>query len=67
MLNSWLAFKLLALPVFMTLPLFCSVGEEDEVSIRDAAESIVEAMALKGELVVSFSESSSEGRTENHR
>ncbi|MGH0128165.1 UNVERIFIED_CONTAM: hypothetical protein FKN15_002973 [Acipenser sinensis] len=32
-------------------PIILSVGEEDEVSIRDAAESIVEAMALKGELV----------------
>ncbi|XP_041100498.1 GDP-L-fucose synthase-like [Polyodon spathula] len=32
-------------------PIILSVGEEDEVSIRGAAESIVEAMAFKGELV----------------
>lgn len=31
-----------------------TVGEEDEVSIREAAEAIVEAMDFSGELVVSF-------------
>lgn len=34
---------------------FSAVGEEDEVSIREAAEAIVEAMDFRGELVVSFS------------
>lgn len=33
---------------------FFIVGEEDEVSIREAAEAIVEAMDFRGELVVSF-------------
>lgn len=32
----------------------CPVGEEDEVSIREAAEAIVEAMDFTGGLVVSF-------------
>ncbi|NWS74970.1 FCL synthase, partial [Crotophaga sulcirostris] len=32
-------------------PIILSVGEEDEVSIREAAEAIVEAMDFKGELV----------------
>lgn len=30
-----------------------AVGEEDEVSIRDVAHMIAEAMQFKGELVVS--------------
>lgn len=33
---------------------FSTVGEEDEVSIREAAEAIAEAMEFRGELVVSF-------------
>lgn len=37
----------------LTLAL-CLVGEEDEVSIREAAESVVEAMDFKGELIVFF-------------
>ena len=37
----------------MIMP-FSTVGEEDEVSIREAAEAIVEAMDFRGELVVSF-------------
>lgn len=37
----------------MILP-FSTVGEEDEVSIREAAEAIAEAMEFRGELVVSF-------------
>lgn len=36
-------------------PIILSVGEEDEVSIKDAVEMIVEAMNFKGELTVSFS------------
>lgn len=31
-----------------------SVGEEDEVSIKEAAEAVVEALDFKGEVVVSF-------------
>lgn len=31
-----------------------AVGEEDEVSIKEAAESIVTAMDFKGEVIVSF-------------
>ena len=31
----------------------CTVGEEDEVSIRDIAYMVAEAMEFKGELVVS--------------
>lgn len=30
------------------------VGEEDEVSIKEAAEAVVEALDFKGEVVVSF-------------
>lgn len=40
----------------MILPFF-TVGEEDEVSIREAAEAIAEAMEFRGELVVSFTKS----------
>ena len=32
-----------------------TVGEEDEVSIKDAADMVIEAMDFKGEVVVSFS------------
>ncbi|NP_001264377.1 GDP-L-fucose synthase [Gallus gallus] len=32
-------------------PIILSVGEEDEVSIREAAEAIVEAMDFRGELI----------------
>lgn len=31
------------------------VGEEDEVSIKEAAEAVVQALDFKGEVVVSFS------------
>ena len=37
-----------------TSPIILSVGEEDEVSIKEAVEMIVEAMDFKGELTVSF-------------
>ena len=37
-----------------TAPIILSVGEEDEVSIKEAVEMIVEAMDFKGELTVSF-------------
>lgn len=30
------------------------VGEEDEVSIKEAADAVVEALGFKGEVVVSF-------------
>ena len=30
------------------------MGEEDEVSIKEAAEMVVEAFEFKGEVVVSF-------------
>ena len=33
---------------------FVSVGEEDEVSIKEAAEMVIEGMDFKGEVVVSF-------------
>uniref|UniRef100_A0A8D1DBD0 GDP-L-fucose synthase n=1 Tax=Sus scrofa TaxID=9823 RepID=A0A8D1DBD0_PIG len=36
-------------------PIILSVGEEDEVSIREAAEAVVEAMDFHGEVIVSFS------------
>uniref|UniRef100_A0A8B9D0Q1 GDP-L-fucose synthase n=1 Tax=Anser brachyrhynchus TaxID=132585 RepID=A0A8B9D0Q1_9AVES len=35
-------------------PIILSVGEEDEVSIKEAADAIVEAMDFRGELIVSF-------------
>lgn len=31
-----------------------AVGEEDEVSIKEAADAVLEAMEFKGEVVVSF-------------
>lgn len=37
-----------------TSPIILSVGEEDEVSIKEAVEMIVEAMEFKGKLTVSF-------------
>jgi nucleoside-diphosphate-sugar epimerase len=37
-----------------TSPIILSVGEEDEVSIKEAVEMIVDAMEFKGELTVSF-------------
>lgn len=36
------------------LHLLVLVGEEDEVSIREASEAVVEALGFKGEVVVSF-------------
>ncbi|NWR60152.1 FCL synthase, partial [Bucorvus abyssinicus] len=41
-------------------PIILSVGEEDEVSIREAAEAIVEAMDFRGELV--FDTSKADGQ-----
>ncbi|CAM5107521.1 unnamed protein product [Natator depressus] len=41
-------------------PIILSVGEEDEVSIREAAESVVEAMDFKGELI--FDTTKSDGQ-----
>ncbi|XP_001518831.3 GDP-L-fucose synthase [Ornithorhynchus anatinus] len=41
-------------------PIILSVGEEDEVSIKEAAEIIVEAMGFKGELT--FDTSKSDGQ-----
>jgi GDP-L-fucose synthase len=38
----------------LSQPLILSVGEEDEVSIKDMAEMIAEAMEFKGKLVVSL-------------
>lgn len=40
-----------------TIMLFSTVGEEEEVSIKEAAEAIAEAMDFKGELLVSFNTS----------
>ena len=37
---------------------FFSVGEEDEISIKDAVEMIAEALDFKGEIKVSFQYSS---------
>jgi hypothetical protein len=33
-----------------------SVGEEDEVSIKEAADAVLKAMDFKGEVVVSFND-----------
>ncbi|XP_043923264.1 GDP-L-fucose synthase [Protopterus annectens] len=41
-------------------PIILSVGEEDEVSIKEAAESIVECMDFKGEVI--FDTSKSDGQ-----
>ena len=41
-------------------PIILSVGEEDEVSIRDIAYMVVEAMDFKGEVV--FDTSKSDGQ-----
>ncbi|XP_041424185.1 GDP-L-fucose synthase isoform X4 [Xenopus laevis] len=41
-------------------PIILSVGEEDEVSIKEAAESIVAAMEFKGELI--FDSTKSDGQ-----
>ena len=42
-------------------PLIVTVGEEDEVSIQEAAEAVVEAMDFRGEITVSFSSSGHQG------
>lgn len=34
-------------------PIILSVDEKDEMSIKDAAEAVVEAMEFKGEVIVS--------------
>ena len=57
-LAGWLAVLAGHVAVsIITLKLVCDVwtvvGEEDEVSIRDVAHMIAEAMEFKGELVVS--------------
>ena len=31
-----------------------TVGEEDEISIKEAADMVIEAMDFKGEVIVSF-------------
>uniref|UniRef100_A0A8C4YK73 GDP-L-fucose synthase n=1 Tax=Gopherus evgoodei TaxID=1825980 RepID=A0A8C4YK73_9SAUR len=41
-------------------PIILSVGEEDEVSIREAAENVVEAMDFKGEVI--FDTTKSDGQ-----
>nr|XP_021145786.1 GDP-L-fucose synthase [Columba livia] len=41
-------------------PIILSVGEEDEVSIREAAEAITEAMDFRGEVV--FDTSKADGQ-----
>ncbi|KAK7107369.1 GDP-L-fucose synthase-like [Littorina saxatilis] len=38
-------------------PIILSVGEEDEVSIKEAAETVLEAMEFKGEVVLDTSKS----------
>ena len=35
-------------------PIILSVGEEDEVSIKTAAEAVIEGMDFKGEVIVSL-------------
>ncbi|ROL43048.1 GDP-L-fucose synthase [Anabarilius grahami] len=35
-------------------PIILSVGEEDELSIKDAADTVVEALGFKGDVIVSF-------------
>lgn len=34
-------------------PIILSVDEKDEMSIKDAAEAVIEAMEFKGEVIVS--------------
>ena len=36
------------------LVLFFTVGEEDEISIKEAADLVLEAVGFKGEVTVSF-------------
>jgi len=36
------------------ITLVCAVSEEDEVSIKEAADMVVEAMNFTGQVVVSF-------------
>ena len=38
----------------MILPLCILVGEEEVVSIKEAAEGVVEALGFKGQVTVSF-------------
>jgi len=38
-------------------PIILSVGEEDEISIADAARAIVEVMGFKGELILDTTKS----------
>jgi GDP-L-fucose synthase len=35
-------------------PIILSVDEKDEISIKEAAEAVVEAMDFKGEIIVYF-------------
>lgn len=42
----------------LVTPVLClsvSVGEEDEVTIKEAADAVVQGLNFKGEVVVSFS------------
>ncbi len=33
---------------------FCLVGEEDELTVKDAVDTVVEAFRFEGEVIVSF-------------
>ncbi|XP_041429916.1 GDP-L-fucose synthase-like [Xenopus laevis] len=48
-------------------PSILSVGEEDEVSIKEAAESIVAAMEFKGELIFDSTKSDVKKTASNHK
>lgn len=42
------------LAVILRMSVLFPVGEEDEVSIKEAAEAVVESLGFKGQVVVSF-------------
>lgn len=52
--DKWTKSLLVAVSICRSV-VWCAVGEEDEVSIKDAAMMVVEAMDFKGEIVVSLS------------
>lgn len=53
-MGGWMAVEPGQRPYLALGPLLPTVGEEDEVSIQEAAEAVVEAMDFHGEVTVSF-------------
>lgn len=51
----------------MVPPPLPTVGEEDEVSIQEAAEAVVEAMDFRGEVTVSFGSGAGRGGADGCR